>query len=44
MVAIPTQVLVRELKAKASEILRGLDEAPDGEIVITRYRRPCADS
>jgi len=37
-----TTVSVRELKAKASEILRKLEEAPGVEIVITRHGKPCA--
>ena len=37
-----TTVSVRELKAKASELLRRLDEAPGDEIVITRHGKPCA--
>ena len=35
-------VSVRELKAKTSEILRKLEEAPGYEIVITRHGKPCA--
>ena len=35
-------VSVRELKAKTSEILRKLEEAPGNEIVITRHGKPCA--
>ncbi len=35
-------VSVRELKAKTSEILRKLKEAPGTEIVITRHGKPCA--
>ena len=37
-----TTVSVRELKAKASELLRNLEEAPGDEIVITRHGKPCA--
>ena len=38
----PNTVTVRELKAKASEILRKLEEAPGKEVVITRHGKPCA--
>ena len=38
----PTIVTVRELKAKASEILRDLEKSPGKEIVITRHGKPCA--
>ena len=37
-----TAVTVRELKAKASKILRDLEKSPDKEIVITRHGKPCA--
>ena len=37
-----TTVTVRELKAKASEILRKLDDEPGKEIVITKHGKPCA--
>ena len=37
-----TTVSVRELKAKASEILRELEMSPATEILITRHSKPCA--
>lgn len=37
-----TTVSVRELKARASELLRDLEEAPGDEIIITRHGKPCA--
>ena len=37
-----TTVSVRELKAKASEILRNLEELPSGEVIITRHGKPWA--
>ena len=42
MLGKPATVTVRELKAKASEILRELDETPGKEVVITRHGKPCA--
>ena len=38
----PTTVTVRELKAKASEILRDLEKSPAKEIIVTRHGKPCA--
>ena len=35
-------VSVRELKAKASEILRDLEDSPVGEVIITRHGKPWA--
>ena len=37
-----TTISVRELKAKASEILRQLEEADNLEVIITRHGKPCA--
>ena len=42
MLTISDTVSVRELKAKASEILRKLGETPGKEVVITRHGKPCA--
>ena len=42
MLGKPDTVSVRELKAKASEILRKLDETPGKEVLITRHGKPCA--
>ncbi len=36
------QVSMRELKARASEIIRRLEQTPDHEIIITRHGKPCA--
>ena len=35
-------VSVRELKAKASEILRNLEQSSAGEVIITRHGKPWA--
>ena len=37
-----TTITVRELKSKASELLRQFQEDPTLEIVITRHGKPCA--
>ena len=37
-----TTISVRELKAKASEILRQLETTDNLEVVITRHGKPCA--
>jgi len=37
-----TTISVRELKAKASELLHRLEKEGDLEIVITRHGKPCA--
>ena len=37
-----TTISVRELKAKASEILRRLEETDSLEVIITRHGKPCA--
>ena len=42
MIEEPTTISVRELKAKASEVLRDLEKMPAKEIVITRHGKPCA--
>ena len=42
MVTKPDTVTVRELKAKASEILRQLEETPGKEVLVTRHGKPCA--
>ena len=42
MLTKPVSVSVRELKAKASEILRNLEETPGKEVLITRHGKPCA--
>ena len=42
MLTKPGSVSVRELKAKASEILRNLEETPGKEVLITRHGKPCA--
>lgn len=37
-----TTISIRELKSKASRILRTLEEGTDREVVITRHGKPCA--
>ena len=37
-----TTISVRELKAKAGELLKRLEETPDLEFVVTRHGKPCA--
>ncbi len=37
-----TTISVRELKARASELLKKLEETQDLEFVITRHGKPCA--
>ena len=40
--ATETTISIRELKSKASRILRTLEESTDREVVITRHGKPCA--
>lgn len=42
MIEEPYTISVRELKAKASQILRNLENSSAAEIVITRHGKPCA--
>ncbi len=37
-----TTVSVRELKAKASEIIRKVEGSDGAEVIITRHGKPCA--
>ena len=37
-----TTVGIRDLKTKASEILRELERSPATEVIITRHGKPCA--